>query len=150
MKKITMKGKTVDEAVEAALGVLGGTKENAKIVVINEGKKGMLGVLGGEEAEVEVTVKTNTLDDGKEILQEILDKMGLMTAVDATSGEEGQIELNIKGEDLGRVIGKDGAALKSLEIIVSAILGRLYGQGVRVGVDAGEYKSRRIGALKRL
>lgn len=150
MKKTRTKGKTVEEAIEAALGVLGGTQEGARVVVINEGKRGILGGLGSEDAEVEVTIKTNPLDDAKDTLQAILDKMGLMAVAEAASGAEGQIELNIKGEDLGRIIGKDGAALKALEILVSAILGRLYEQGMRVGVDAGEYKSRRIGALKRL
>ena len=33
MKRITMKGKTVDDAVEAALAVLGGKKEDAKIMI---------------------------------------------------------------------------------------------------------------------
>lgn len=63
---------------------------------------------------------------------------------------EGGVEMEIKGEDLGRIIGKEGATLRSLEILVGAMVGRLYDERVRVGVDAGEYKVKRDKAIERL
>ncbi|MFA5839713.1 MAG: RNA-binding cell elongation regulator Jag/EloR [Candidatus Margulisiibacteriota bacterium] len=149
MKKIIMKGKTVDEAVQAALAVLGAAKDDAKVSVLSEGKPGMLGVLGGEDAEVEVTIKTNPLEDAKTLLQEVMDKMGFMAVVEGVEDGEA-VELTIKGDDLGRIIGKEGDALKALEVLISSMLARVYGRAIRVGVDAGEYKSRRVGALKRI
>lgn len=149
MKKIRMKGKSVDEAVESALAVLGGKKEDAKIMVVSEGKAGVLGVLGGEEAEVEVILFGGRLEDAKHLLQEILDKMNFLAMVEGCQVEEG-VELNIKGEDMGRIIGKEGETLRALEILVRAMLGRMYGEAVRISIDAGDYNARRAKSLERL
>jgi spoIIIJ-associated protein len=120
MKKVRMKGKTVDAAVKAALEVLGGEKENAKVTVLTEGKAGVLGMIGGEEAEVEVALTQGAAEDARGVLQDILDKMAFMAVADI--GEAGDVvQLNIKGEDMGRIIGKEGATLKSLETIVSEV-----------------------------
>jgi spoIIIJ-associated protein len=57
MEWVEAVGRTVDEAVDEALGALGETSRDAvSIEVIDEGKKGLLG-LGGRDARVKVTVK---------------------------------------------------------------------------------------------
>lgn len=57
MEWVEAVGKTVDEAVDAALGALGETSRDAVTIdVLDEGKKGLLG-LGGREAKVKVTLK---------------------------------------------------------------------------------------------
>jgi spoIIIJ-associated protein len=148
MKKIRMKGKTVDDAIKAALEVLGGEKDRAKITVLSEGKSGILGI-GGEEAEVEVTLSESVAEDAKKVLQDILDRMTFMAVADVGSAGE-VVQLNIRGEDMGRIIGKEGATLKSLEILVSSILGRQHGERIRVSIDADGYKAKRQKALERL
>lgn len=149
MKKIRMKGKSVEDAAKAALEVLGGKREDANVLVISEGKPGMLGVLGGEEAEVEVVLKEGATADARQILQEILDKMAFVAVVEGKL-EEDVVRLDIKGEDMGRIIGKEGATLKSLEIILSSILRSIYGEKVGVSIDAGGYRQKREKALERL
>jgi len=149
MKRLRMKGKTVDEAVGAALEVLGGKKENARISVLSEGKSGVLGMIGGEEAEVEVALRETLEQDAKQVLQEILDKMKFLALVEGRQVEEG-VELEIKGEDMGRIIGKEGATLKAMETLVRSVVGRLYGERVRISIDAAGYKDKRKKALERL
>jgi spoIIIJ-associated protein len=149
MKKITMKGKNIDEAVAAALEVLGGKKEDAKVNVLSEGKPGMLGMIGGEEAEVEVILMGDIVDDTRQILQDLLDKMGFLSKVEAVKEGEG-VSLKVKGEDMGRIIGKEGATLKSLEILVGTMLRQATGEWTRVNIDAGDYKEKRKEALERL
>lgn len=149
MKKLRMKGKNVDDAVMSAVQVLGTTREKVTFSVISEGKSGMLGVIGVEEAEVEVVLSEGLEEDAKQLLQEILDMMSFVAMVEAKRGEEA-IELNIKGEDMGRIIGKEGATLRSLEIILSSIMGRTNGERVRVNIDADGYKEKRKNALERL
>ena len=149
MKRIKMKGKDVEAATKAALEVLGGELDKANVVVLTEGRAGMLGMIGGEAAEVEVTLKTDPVEDAKQFLQEILDKMTFMTMVEGSQGD-GAVELKIKGEDMGRIIGKEGSTLKSLETLVSSGIGRLYGERIRVNIDADGYKEKRIKALERV
>lgn len=56
MKQLTQTGKTVDEAIAAALEKLGKSQEQVTVRIIEEGKKGFFG-FGAKAAEVEVTVK---------------------------------------------------------------------------------------------
>src|SRR3989339_219302 len=150
MKSIIMKGKNVDDAKKNALEVLGVGEETVEVRVINEGKSGMMGLIGGEEAEVEVTVKGSMEEEAKQVLQNILDKMGFMTIVTTEKGEDDQVALNIKGDDMGRIIGKEGNCLKSLEILVRTILWKMMNQKVNISIDAGGYKEKRVKSLERL
>lgn len=148
MKSVTMKGKNVEEATKAALAVLG--VEQAKIKIINEGKPAMLGVIGGEEAEVEATVAGSQEDEASQILQTVLDKMGFLAMVETAKIQEETIAMSVKGEDMGRIIGKEGAMLKALETIVGTILWKITGIRNRISIDAGGYKEKRENALQRL
>ncbi|MBT2584179.1 RNA-binding cell elongation regulator Jag/EloR [Planococcus sp. ISL-109] len=56
MKQLTQTGKTVDDAIAAALEKLKKSQEQVTVRVIEEGKKGFFG-FGAKNAEVEVTVK---------------------------------------------------------------------------------------------
>ena len=150
MKTVKMKGKNVEDATEAALAVLGVTKDKVKVNVISEGKPGILGVIGGEEAEVEVSHIESVSEEAIQILQNILDKMGFLAVAEHAGDEPGAVNLAVKGEDMGRIIGKEGAMLKALDIITGSILWKLTGERVRVNVDAGGYREKRIGTLQRL
>lgn len=148
MKGVKMKGKNKEEAVKAALEVLGGSEAEAVVKVLNEGRSGMLGI-GGEAAEVEVTIREGRLKDSIQVLQEILDKGGFLSMVEGTEDGE-RINLNVKGEDMGRVIGKEGATLKALGILTSTIISRTYAEKVRISIDAEGYREKRTKALERL
>ena len=65
MEKTVIKtGKTVDEAIEAALSELGCTKEQATVEVVEEGTEGGFLGLGRKDAEVKVTF--NSEEAGEE------------------------------------------------------------------------------------
>jgi spoIIIJ-associated protein len=150
MKTVRMKGKTVEEATAAALAVLGASKEEAEVKIISEGKAGVLGVIGGEEAEVEVRVRESAGEEARQILQNILDKMGFLAIVEVVREGVDIAELEVRGEDMGRIIGKEGNMLRSLEMIVAAILFKLFGRPISISIDAGGYRRKRVGALERL
>lgn len=150
MNKIRMKGKEVNEAVESAAKVLGISEDKVQFRVISEGKPGMLGVFGGEEAEVEAWVAAMPSEAAKDALQEILNKLGLLAIAEIVAAVDDDVELNIKGEELGQVIGKDGLTLISLQTILSAMMSHSYQKKIRVFVDAGGYRDRQKKALERL
>lgn len=150
MKTIKMKGKTVEEAVESALAVLGAKKEQVSVSVLKEGKGGVLGVFGGEAAEVEVTVKGGLSEEAQTRLQDLLDKMGLMTIVSAKEAGEDIVYAEIKGEDLGRIIGKEGATLEALQLLLGATMSKSAKRRVRIIVDAAGYRERRAKKVGRI
>ena len=150
MKRIKIKGKSVDDAVENGLKILGIAKDEASVNVLIEGKPGVLGVFGGEDAEVEIKQKISKGEDAKEVLQEIINGLGLIAIADIVSDDEEGVLLDVKGEDLGKVIGKDGAMLKALQLLVSNIVCRDFNEKIRVFVDAGGYKEKQEKALSRL
>ena len=140
---VRMKGKTVEEAIDLALQVIGKKREEVEVKVLSEPEAGVLGVFGGKEAEVEVFPKISPGEEARGLMQEILDKMRFMTLV-SIKGEEGDnISLEIKGEDIGRIIGRGGATIDSLQHIASIILSKKHGKRVRVLVDAEGYRERR-------
>jgi len=75
--------------------------------------------------------------------------MNFLTRVEISQSGEA-IELTVKGDDMGRIIGKEGAMLKSLEILVRSIVGRLYEEGAAINIDAGDYLKNRRASLERL
>jgi spoIIIJ-associated protein len=150
MRKTRIKGKTIEEAVDAAAKILGLERGQVEYRVISEGKPGILGVFGGEEAEVEAREKIGPGQMACDVLQEILNYMGLLAVAELKEEGTGEATVNIKGEDLGQIIGKEGAMLKALQILVSTMVGREFAERVRIYLDAGGYRERHENALKRL
>lgn len=148
MKEIKMKGRNVEEAIESATQVLGVAREEVDVKVLKEGRGGVLGVFGGEEAEVLVSLKEALGEKAKGQLQAILDKTGFATLVSLVKEDKESVYLEIKGEDMGRIIGKDGAMLSALEIILSAILSRSAQGRVFAHVEASGYQQKREEKLR--
>ena len=140
---VKMKGKTVEDAVSMALQVLGKARDEVDIRILNEAEGGVLGVFGGKEAEVEVSLKLPVGDEAKSIVQEILDKMGFLTLVSIKNEENDMVQLDIKGEDMGRIIGRAGTTIDSLQYLSSLILSKKHSKRVRVLVDAEGYREKR-------
>ena len=63
MVSVEMTGKTVEEAVEAALTELHTTKENVDVEILEEPKDGLFGLFGGRKARIKVTVKNAPADE---------------------------------------------------------------------------------------
>lgn len=63
MVSVEMTGKTVEEALEAALAELHTTKENVDVEILEEPKDGLFGLFGGRKARIKVTVKNAPADE---------------------------------------------------------------------------------------
>ena len=160
MEGLEVSGKTVDEAIQSALAQLGLTREEVKVEVIKRGKPGFLG-LGAEEATVRVTPlseaekKDEVGDIAKEVLERLLSLMKITGKVELKqipsqgAGAE-TIALDIKGEDLGILIGRRGQTLASLQYIVQLIVSHRLKTRKYLTVDVEGYKQRRYQALREL
>lgn len=80
-----------------------------------------------------------------------LEKMGLSaTCRPLESENEKSIALAIEGEDIGILIGKQGATLQSFQYLLNLSFnnGTPADEGMRITVDAGNYRARRQSSLE--
>lgn len=90
-----------------------------------------------------------------EILEEMLDRLGIDAEVTTrppqTEGD-GSVAavLDVRGEELGMLIGRRGETIGSLQYLVNLILNRKISQHMGVGVDVGGYRRRREESLRNL
>jgi spoIIIJ-associated protein len=88
-----------------------------------------------------------TLDTAQTVLTEMLRLMDLTASVEIASGGE-TARLNVRGDDLGVLIGRRGEKLASLQHLVNLIVGRREGQRHRIAIDVENYRGRREEQLR--
>lgn len=106
-----------------------------------------------DEEKIEMS-ETELLAQGeivREFLLDLLDAFGLDGDVVATPAEEGAVELDVTGQDLGLLIGPKGQTLQAVQELSRSVLQRLApGEThARIRVDVGGYRQRRREALER-
>jgi spoIIIJ-associated protein len=103
--------------------------------------------VSGKPAEELSDEERATLDTARTVLTEMLGLMGLSGTVEIARGGE-TARLNVKGDDLGALIGRRGEKLASLQHIVNLIVGRREGQHHRIAIDVENYRGRREEQLR--
>lgn len=102
--------------------------------------------LGGGPAEVaELTDEEldGIADAATEVIEMITKCYGIEPSVDEYEGDEGEIILDVVGDDLGLLIGRHGKTLEALQTVVGAITHRRTGLHYPVQVDISGYRHRR-------
>jgi spoIIIJ-associated protein len=142
------RGRTVDEAVDAALIELKESRRNVDIKVISETQ---------EEAVVEVTVidhaaaaasasgavpANGKAEVARGLVDGLLKLMGVRAQVTVRPNTE-PITLDISGPDLGALIGWRGETLRALQSVTNVMVGRHLAEGERIIVDVERYRQRR-------
>lgn len=79
--------------------------------------------------------------DARDILQKILDGLGLQTKVERMT-HEGATRLHVATADPGRLIGKRGQTLRQLQFLVNRIIQRQDPSAPRITVDCERYRER--------
>jgi len=160
MEGIEIVAATVEQAIEKAEAQLGLSRDQFEVEVVREEKSGILGV-GGKEALIRVIpvtppekacpelVEGDAVKVVAEILETLLGLLGVTGKVEVLS-DEIPLALDIKGDDLGILIGRRGQTLACLEYITKLIVvGRLKAW-LPLTVDVAGYKERRRDSLQRL
>ncbi len=163
MEELEVSAKSVEEATQRALGQLGVSREEAEVTVVKKGKLGVLG-LGVEEATVRVRllvtspplVTDDKVEVARNIVEALIDKLGLDASVelqeslDAFGGNDATspIAFDIKGDDLGILIGRQGETLACLQYIARLILANQVKSWLPIIIDVEGYKQRRYQSLR--
>ena len=119
-----------------------------------------------EEVSEEVVEETNEATEGVQVTDEQLDEIadtaiaalkdvlkyfnvGEVT-IDEYEGDEGELILDITGDDLAVLIGRHGKTLDALQFLISAITVRKIGYRFPVIIDVESYKNRQRQKLEAL
>jgi spoIIIJ-associated protein len=89
----------------------------------------------------------SAIEGGRDVVTEMLRLMGVDAAVEITMGSETS-KLNVKGSDLGVLIGRRGEKLASLQHLVNLIVAKREGEWHRIVVDIENYRGRREEQLR--
>ncbi|MBE7054256.1 MAG: protein jag [Ruminococcaceae bacterium] len=148
MKTLVMTGKTVDDALEAALNELGANKDDVDVKVIEEGSKGFLGI-GNKEAKIEVTLKNNPKVIAVSFLEGLFKTWGEDVSVCAEMKDD-VLYVELKGENMGIIIGKRGETLDAIQHLTSLNVNNNSDDFVKVSVDTENYREKRNQTLAEL
>ncbi|ANC79199.1 MAG: RNA-binding cell elongation regulator Jag/EloR [Bacillota bacterium] len=149
MKKVQVTGKTVEEAVAAALEQLQTSKDQVEISVLEDSKKGFFG-LGGKPAVVEVTVKADPVKSAIDYLEDVTSKMGVPVTITQRQ-ENDHLVLDLSGDKIAILIGKRGQTLNALQLLTNMVANSdPASKHVKIVLDAENYRTRRQESLERL
>lgn len=128
-----------------------------KVIVKESVKEPVKEVLKEENKFVKETAKVSNVDAreveeaAKKFLGEVFDAMEMEVIVDAKYDDaEKALDVDMRGEEIGILIGKRGQTLDSLQYLVSLVVNRGQADYIRVKLDTENYRQRRKETLENL
>ena len=153
MEYIEFSAKTVSEAITEACRKLGVTSDRLDYDVIDEGSSGFLGI-GSKPAVIKAAVKNEEVsieDKAGKFLNDVFAAMNMTVIVDVKYDKaEGNMDIDLSGDDMGVLIGKKGQTLDSLQYLVSLVVNKDAENYIRVKIDTENYRERRKETLENL
>ena len=150
MDFIEVSAKTYDEAVTNALIQLGVTSDQVDIEVIDKGSSGFLGI-GAKPVKIKVTKRLTPDGFLKKFLSDIFDAMHMSVEIVLQVDEEAHsIDIDLKGDEMGVLIGKRGQTLDSLQLLANNAVHKNFETYYRVKLDTENYRLRRKETLENL
>lgn len=150
MEFIEISAKTVDEAITEAIIKLGTTHDKIEYEVIEKGSAGFLGI-ARKDAVIKVRKKNDVEDNIREFLEKVFDAMNLTVEILIEKEEESNIiNVELKGDDMGVLIGKRGQTLDSLQYLTNLAVNKNAESYVKVKIDTEDYRKRRKETLENL
>lgn len=148
MKTVEKAGRTIDEAIDAAIEELGSSRREVNIEIINMPAKGFLGI-GSKDALVRVSVEDGATTHAIDFLAGIFKQFGLNVEIHPVDHED-YVTLDLVGRDLGILIGRRGETLDALQYLTNLTVARHFPERTRFVIDVEGYRGKREETLKRL
>ena len=138
MDFIEITAKTVDDAITEGLIKLGTTSDKIETEIIEKGSSGFLGI-GSKPAVVRIRKKFTIQDYVRNFLNDVFHAMGMdVEIVINLSEDQKNVDVELKGNDMGVLIGKRGQTLDSLQYLTNLALGKQVNEFVKVKIDTEE------------
>lgn len=151
MDFIEFTGKTVDDALTNALVEFGVTSDQIDYDVLEKGSSGFLG-FNSKPAKIKARKKYTVADHIKNFLSQVFAAMGLEVEIliNASAEEENVYDVELKGAEMGVLIGKRGQTLDSLQYLTNLAINKHSDTYTRVKLDTEDYRKRRKDTLENL
>ena len=150
-------GATIEEAVSAALGRLGVSRDQVEVEVLASGARPVPGErLSGSEARVRVQRIDAYAAKARGLAEELLTRMevpcrvSVRRAAAVRDGGPPPVILDISGDDLGLLIGWRGETLRALQTTLNLMMGEEGIDGRRIILDVERYRARREEQVREL
>ena len=150
MEFIEISAKNVDDAITQATVQLGITSDQLEYEVLDKGSTGFLGI-GSKNAVIKARKKFSIDENVVEFLSSIFDAMKMEVEIlVAVNEEEHIIEVELKGDDMGILIGKRGQTLDSLQYLTNLAINKHSDEYYKFKIDTEDYRKRRKETLENL
>lgn len=146
MRTAEGRGRTLDEAVDAALIELQESRRNVDVKILSEAadetvvEVSVIEPAGAEAAAV--AAPNGKAETARALVEGLLKHMGVRATVSVRQGSD-PITLDISGRDLGALIGWRGETLRALQSVTNVMVGKHLDEGERIIVDVERYRQRR-------
>lgn len=161
---VVASGRTVEEAIDRALEMLGATDDEVEVQILSEES----GILERSEAKVRVRLRDErTAEDlalaredeeaetaappeeleaqaeaGQEFMRGLIDRLQLDASL-SVSLTSSAAHIELSGSELGLLIGRRGSTLEALQEVTRAAVQRQMGQRAWINLDIEGYRARR-------
>ena len=150
MEYIEVSAKNVDDAITQATIHLGITSDQLEYEVLDKGSTGFLGI-GSKNAVIKARKKFSVEENVIEFLSSVFHAMKMeVEVVVSVNEEEHSIDVDLKGEDMGILIGKRGQTLDSLQYLTNLSVNKNSDDYYKVKIDTENYRERRKETLENL
>lgn len=150
MEFIEISAKNVDDAITQATVQLGIISDQLEYEILDKGSTGFLGI-GSKNAVIKARKKFSIDENVVEFLSSVFDAMKMEVEIlVAVNEEEHVIEVELKGDDMGILIGKRGQTLDSLQYLTNLAINKHSDEYYKVKIDTEDYRKRRKETLENL
>ena len=151
MEYIEVSAKNIDDAITEACQQLGATSDQIEYEVIDKGSTGFLGI-GSKNAVIKARKKEGSVEDNvKEFLNSVFAAMNMeVELIVKIDDAEKVIDVELKGDDMGVLIGKRGQTLDSLQYLTNLAINKKSEDYYKVKIDTEHYRKRRKETLENL
>ncbi len=145
-KSVTIKAKTVDDAIKEGLNELGLSLGEVDIEILSD-SKGFLGL--NKSAQVKLTKKSGPENLAEEFLTGLFEHMNVNATMSINVTEE-SLNVDLTGDQTGVLVGRRGETLDAIQYLTSLVVNRSQEEFKRVIVDTENYREKREQTLVKL
>ena len=142
--------KSVEAAKEEAALLFHTDADELEIEILDEGNAGFFGI-GSKPAVIQARKKFTLTGAAEDFLADVFRTMNMEVDLETVYNEEERtMDIDLKGDDMGILIGKRGQTLDSLQYLTSLVVNKYSEDYVRVKLDIENYRERRKDTLETL